>query len=145
MRKALIHTFFAVFLASLVLIIVPPLILLFYVCAPFPTYLAVLIYQFVKQKKFPNNKVYAFLFGGLLLFIICQLGFILYMFIGSIPFRSPYVISDIIDEYKGDVAEVSIFGGLIAIFVPLADILIEKIKRDIAEEKEKERVRKQLK
>jgi len=141
MRKNLAHTFLTVFLILLVFIIIllcatsEPggtvlLLGLFFSCAPFPTYLAVLVYHFITKKIFPNNKVYAVLFSPLILLFIYHLCLVLYF---AITFSKPWpgFMDNMIHEYTEEYTVLNISAVLLAIFIPLADILIEKIKLDL--------------
>lgn len=142
MRKTLLQTFLAMVITTLLLIIVVILpviqgagmligaLLLFFFCAPFPTYLAVLVYNFVTKNTFPNKKVYASLFSVLLLLFLYHLCLVLYIAITFEEFWFDF-INTVIDQYTDEFAVPTILAILLIISIPLADILIEKIKRDL--------------
>lgn len=139
MRKILYHTFVSVIITSIVLtllylpaslglILMPFLLILF--CAPFPAFLAVLIYEFANRKLFPNDKVYAVLFGVLLLLFIYHLFLAVFIVTGyNKPWSS--LINTISDGYFSEFAIANVSAIVLAISVPLADILIKKVQRDL--------------
>lgn len=139
MRNALLQTLVSVLLASLVLFIIllpgmtglavlAPILLLF--CAPFPTYVAVLIHQLVTKRIFPGNKVYTVLSGIAMLLVIYHFGLIIYIVI--VRDEPLYELTDIMMyEYTREFLLPNICAGSLAISVPLAEIVIDKIKSDL--------------
>lgn len=141
MRKILIRTFVSVVVASAMLmtVLLPvngglailfPLLLLF--CAPFPTYVAVIIYDAATKKVFPENKVYAALSGVLFLLFIYHLGLLVGI---TIVFDKPWHY--FIHEYAGEFATTNFPAIALAVSIPLADILIRKIELDLKVYKKK--------
>ena len=139
MRRILQNTFLAVALLMLPLLVVVlsagatsgaaiVALLICLVCAPFPTYVAVVIYQYVIKKKLPNNKIYALVAGILLLLFIYHLGLLLY-----IAMLRPW--SDILPtmslEYTDEFGVPNVIGVFLAVAIPVADILIDKIALDM--------------
>jgi preprotein translocase subunit SecE len=141
MRKILIRTFMCVLAASgiLTFLLLPaaggmallfPIILFF--CAPFPTFIAILIYDAITKKVFPGHKVYAALFGVFSLLLIYHLGLLLVILV-MVNHPWQYFISEYTDEF----ASFNVPVIIISIFIPIADFLIRKIERDLKEYKEK--------
>jgi hypothetical protein len=145
MRKALLHTFVAMVITTLLLIIAVLLpanqgtgllvgaLVLFIFCAPFPTYLAVLFYSFVTKKIFPNKKLYAFLVSVLLPLFLYHLCLVLFV---AIIFEGPWsdFINRLIYNYTDEFAAPTVLAVLLMISIPLADMLIEKVKRDLKQQ-----------
>lgn len=148
MKKILLNTFLLVLFPSLISAIaivaggkdagaaIVFLILLIF-CLPFPAYLVVLIYHFLKRKILPSNKVYAVIFGALILFSICQICIVLYLVISAGEFRSDSIVDGVIRGYK-DFGVLNICVALLAFAVPLTDILGDwitlELKKIAAEE-----------
>ncbi|ACU62497.1 hypothetical protein [Chitinophaga pinensis] len=144
MKRILQNTFLAVGLvmilpfvitlgssSSLVAAIVISLFFLF--CAVFPTYLCVLIYYYVKR-KIATNKVYTAIIGTLLLLFIYHICLLLFFII---IWRGPWsdFLSTVMLEYTDEHGILNILAILLAIAVPVADLLIDKIEKDLKEYK----------
>jgi hypothetical protein len=153
MKKILLNTFLLVLFPCLISAIAivaggkePGTALVFLIllilCIPFPAYLVVLIYHFLKRKILPNNKVYAVIFGALILFSICQICIVLYLVISAGEFRSDSIVHSVISGYK-DFGVFNICLALLAIAVPLTDILADwidlELKKIAAEEDAKKK------
>ncbi len=147
MRKIVVHTFVTVFLFMLLLVLylllglpnggAAVLALLYALfCAPFPTYLAVLIYRSAKKKIIPGNKIVSILSSTLLLLIIYHIGLILFILMGHSESWTIF-INTMINEYTGEYGTVNIPAILLIIAIPLAELLITKVERDMKEEREK--------
>ncbi|TWV98767.1 hypothetical protein [Chitinophaga pinensis] len=106
--------------------------LFFIFCAAFPTYLAVLIYYFVKRKI--ENKVYAMICGALLPLSIYHLCMLLLIVIG---FDKPWstFVQTVAHEYTDEYGLPNILAILLTIAIPIADLLIDKIARDLKDYK----------
>jgi hypothetical protein len=146
MKKILLNTFLAVLFPCLISAIAvvggnpgAAIVVLFLliVCTAFPTYLVVIIYHYLKRKVLSDNKVYAVIFGALILFSICQICIVLYLVISAGEFRSDSIVDGVIRGYK-DFGVFNICVALLAIAVPLADILGDwitlELKKIAAEE-----------
>lgn len=107
--------------------------LMFLFCAAFPTFLAVLLYYFIK-KKITTNKVYTAVLGTLVLLCIYHLGFLLLIVITSHKSWSEFV-STAIYQYTDENIILNILAILLAVAVPVADLLIDKIARDLKDYK----------
>lgn len=142
MRKALLHTFLAMVITAAIIILIVLLtagqgtgilivaLFMFIFCGPFPTYLAVLFYIFGAKKKFPNNMFHASLYFALLLLFLYHFFFVLFaVVINEEPWS--YLTNRLIIDYKDEFAVPTILTVLVIISIPLADLLIEKIKRDL--------------
>lgn len=141
MRNIIIHTLVAVLLVSSLIAfcllfttggaaIFILLMLLF--CAPFPTYIAVLLYHFFKRKILPDKRVFSVILSTLLLLFIyhiCLLPFVV-MESGT---KGAISINTMIHEYADEFALVTIIAILQIICIPIAEIVIEKVKRDMKE------------
>ncbi|PWV49135.1 hypothetical protein [Chitinophaga sp. S165] len=145
MRKIVLHTFVAVLLASSVIAFCLLsstggaaifVLLLLLLCAPFPTFLTVLIYNFLKRKILPNNRVFTVILSTLLLLAIYHICVVLFIIIFDSGVRST-TIDTMTDEYTNEYLVINIIATLLIICIPIAEIVIEKVKRDMKEELEK--------
>lgn len=102
--------------------------LLVIICAPVPTYLAVLLYQFKIKPKFPHNKVYAVLSGIAISLLLYHFFLVLFIAVTESPSA---LVQKVLFEYTREYAVPNLLATPISICIPLADLLIDKIKRDL--------------
>ena len=106
--------------------------LLIIICAPFPTYLAVLLYQFKIKRKFSHNNVYAVLSGIAILLLLYHFFLVLFIAVAESPSG---LVQKVLFEYTREYAVPNLLAIPISICIPLADLLIDKIKRDLRDYK----------
>lgn len=130
MKKILIHTFVSVLITVGVLFflflpqaggvaVLMALLTLF--AAPFPTYIAILVYRSLQKKLFPHNKLLSSFAAILILLVIYHICFLGYVF-----FSDEHSLHTFRKEYASTIP-----AYLLAISIPVAELIIAKVERDM--------------
>lgn len=130
MKKILIHTLVTVLLTILVfLLFFLPQIGVFAVlialltlfCAPFPTFIGILLYGAMQKRIFPQNKIISSIAAVLILLVIYHVCLLSYLYFASEHTRDTFT-----KAYSSDIP-----AYLLAIAIPIAEIVIRKVKPDL--------------